>query len=250
MADLSADKQLTFTDSGENASIYQSHRSDRSLSVTANGDLKLQANGGGNGGHDAQLQFINNSTVQGYFDYGGDLNLKQDLRWPDNISPVLRCYGGLRVHLNEDGSSVANKKFEVVIAGTPYSLFVVDPGGERVQSYKMIEMAGSDSEDRKITTATGELEVSAVSNVDVICNAKNTASGSLVRFKYYQTTLATFDNDQAVFYRKVDANTEGIRTKAQSGSPSGGMSGDLIVDTTNTRLWVKVGSTWRYASLT
>jgi hypothetical protein len=35
-----------------------------------------------------------------------------------------------------------------------------------------------------------------------------------------------------------------------SGAPSGGSDGDIYVDTTNNRLYIKIAGTWRYSALT
>jgi len=207
------------------------------------------ANSGNCGGTDAQLRFVNNATTQAYFDNIGDLNLRQDMRWPDNLSPILRCLGGLRVHLNEDGTSVPNRTFDVVIGPASTPLFAVDPVGGRVRPYLQIEMSGSSAADRKVTTSAGDLEVSAIADLNVICNTKNTASGSVVNFCYSSTLLFTLSETKATFNIKVDANAQGIRTATGIGAPSGGESGDIKVDTLNNRLYVKVGANWRYATL-
>lgn len=42
----------------------------------------------------------------------------------------------------------------------------------------------------------------------------------------------------------------GIRTKVNAGVPSGGGSGDIWVDSTNSRIYCNVAGTWKYAALT
>lgn len=42
----------------------------------------------------------------------------------------------------------------------------------------------------------------------------------------------------------------GVRTRTTAGAPTGGSSGDIAVDTTNSRIYVNVSGTWKYASLT
>lgn len=41
-----------------------------------------------------------------------------------------------------------------------------------------------------------------------------------------------------------------LTIRLNAGAPTGGDSGDVVLDTTNSRLYVKVGSTWKYAALT
>lgn len=41
-----------------------------------------------------------------------------------------------------------------------------------------------------------------------------------------------------------------LTIKLVAGAPTGGDSGDVALDTTNSRFYVKVGSTWKYAALT
>lgn len=39
-------------------------------------------------------------------------------------------------------------------------------------------------------------------------------------------------------------------TATNAGAPTGGADGDIVIDTTNSRLYVKIGGTWKYAALT
>lgn len=41
-----------------------------------------------------------------------------------------------------------------------------------------------------------------------------------------------------------------LTIRLNAGAPTGGDSGDVVLDTTNSRLYVKVGATWKYAALT
>jgi len=41
-----------------------------------------------------------------------------------------------------------------------------------------------------------------------------------------------------------------IQIKVNEGVPTGGQSGDMVLDTTNSRIYFKIGDTWKYASLT
>jgi hypothetical protein len=54
----------------------------------------------------------------------------------------------------------------------------------------------------------------------------------------------------SVWQTKLDASFAGVRTKPNAGVPTGGASGDLVVDTTNNRIYCNVGGTWKYAALT
>jgi hypothetical protein len=58
--------------------------------------------------------------------------------------------------------------------------------------------------------------------------------------------------EKATIYNSgyADFSVGGVRTLQISGAPSGGNDGDLVVDKTNNRLYVKVSGTWRYATLT
>lgn len=42
----------------------------------------------------------------------------------------------------------------------------------------------------------------------------------------------------------------GIRTRTTAGAPTGGASGDIAIDTTNSRVYCNVSGTWKYAALT
>jgi hypothetical protein len=72
---------------------------------------------------------------------------------------------------------------------------------------------------------------SATSQLDVYVNGGGTGGSS-------------------VTLNKLDASSAGIRTRVNAGAPTGGDSGDLVVDTTNSRIYCKVAGTWKYAALT
>jgi hypothetical protein len=88
------------------------------------------------------------------------------------------------------------------------------------------------------TSVTGTLTVSSVASAGSLL-----AGSALVGD-------ATFSNDVTFlaggnFAGKVDANTAGIRTKTVTVNPSGGASGDVVVRTDTSRLWVNVAGTWK-----
>lgn len=48
----------------------------------------------------------------------------------------------------------------------------------------------------------------------------------------------------------LGATGSDLRIRTTSGAPTGGVSGSIALDTTNSRLYAKVGGTWKYAALT
>lgn len=48
----------------------------------------------------------------------------------------------------------------------------------------------------------------------------------------------------------LNATAADLRVRLTSGAPSGGASGSVALDTTNSRAYFKVGGTWKYAALT
>ncbi len=92
------------------------------------------------------------------------------------------------------------------------------------------------------TTVSGTLTVSGSTAVGGLL------AGSLLVGAATFTSDATF-NSGGVFGGKVDANAQGIRTKTVSVNPSGGASGDIVIRTDTSRLWVNVGGTWKSVAL-
>ena len=61
-----------------------------------------------------------------------------------------------------------------------------------------------------------------------------------------------YNRDQQVNMQNVVEGIAAVESKvtAGSGPPSGGNSGDVYVDLTNSRIYANISGTWKYATLT
>ncbi|PKN58502.1 MAG: hypothetical protein CVU56_05320 [Deltaproteobacteria bacterium HGW-Deltaproteobacteria-14] len=93
------------------------------------------------------------------------------------------------------------------------------------------------------TTVSANLNVSGSTFVNgIVAGTATVGYGTFAQDATFQAG--------ATFAGKVDANAEGIRTKTvTSVNPSGGSSGDVVVRTDTSRLFVNVNGTWKSVAL-
>jgi len=184
----------------------------------------------------------------------GSIARSGDLEFSES-TPAIRCNGGLLVHLAANSGSPGNTKFEIAVQAAvapspPVPLVIVNPQADLIEFHKELRFYGNGATDRIISTSVGELTISGTTDVILRANDKSAVPTAKVRIKHYNTEVATFDQNAAVFNVKLDANAQGIQMKTVTGSnPTGGASGDLVIRTDTSRLFVNVSGVWKSVAL-
>lgn len=151
--------------------------------------------------------------------------------------------------------------------GTP--LFAMGAPGLSL-SETPVKITGSTAATRTISGAGGDFTVDGTHAVIIRADAKGLHAGSDVQIFKDTTLVAKFDNYGAtvtgyvfawgdllaagnvVPSGVVDGSSGGLRSKRVTTDPppGSGSNGDILVNTTNHKLWINMAGTWRSVTLT